>query len=298
MPTFTAPNALPYRSAVQTNARPAGPSTRRYPLPESCPIQFAAYAFDQEFEMVLSSFPPAAKNTPSNASSGATFGLSDANVILTKLSQPSVTLAGMGKFSGSFARVPAGWDNFETQTVNFPGWLNTFASGAYRDAKPMEVTVRVHYDYFVIDPDGVLAGLTVLDSAGISLATGSRIVASKANIPILRRTPWLATATIGGPAIANAEAKSLVVSTGVNVNSAGIAQYPPTVPSTEQYKSWCGIATTFMAGSTAWDSTHPPVWNGSSTTDVTSGQYILANSKLQDYEGNIVARISTYALAE
>ncbi len=286
---YTPPNPLPYKSSLMTDAKPRTPARRRYPLPASCPIQFAAYAFDVDFEQMLSSFPPAAKNTPSNASSGATFSLTDGNVILTNLSQPSVTGAGLGTYTASFARVPASWDNFETQVVNYPGWLNTIASGYFRDAKPTEVTVRIRTDYFVVDPDGVLTGLTVLDSAGVTLATGSRIVSSKGAIPIIRRTPWLAT--YGGAAILNDEAKSLVP-------AAGVAGYLPTLPTSEQYRSWCGIANSFLSGSVAWDATHPPVWNGTSTTDVTSGQYILNNSKLQDYEGNIVARVTAYALAE
>src|ERR1017187_5675002 len=98
-----------YESIKRTLAVASGPPRRSFPLPTSCPIQFAAYAFDQEFEMLLANFPPAQKNTPSSAVVGAVpvfAGLQDSNAILTKLSQPSPTGGGKGKFAGSFARVP------------------------------------------------------------------------------------------------------------------------------------------------------------------------------------------------
>lgn len=282
---YVAPNPIPYRALAGTNAAPSGKPRRRYPLPPSCPIQHAAYAFDQDFQMLLSSFPPAAKNTISSASSGATFGLADANAILTSLSQPSDTGAGQGIFTGSFARVPASWDDFQTQLVNYPGWLNTIASGKWRDLKPTNVTVRLRRDYFVVDPDAVVSGGSVTDSGGSAITCYT----SKGKIPIVRRTPWLST--YGGTAVVNAEAKSLVV-------AAGVGGYLKTLPTTEQYIAWCAIATTFMAGSVVWDATHPPLWDGASTSDVTSGQFVLENSRLEDYEGNIVCRVTAYALCE
>jgi len=285
MPTFTAPNALPYRSAVQTNARPAGPATRRYPLPESCPIQFAAYAFDQEFEMILSSFPPAAKNTQSNASSGSTFGLADANAILTRLSQPSATLAGMGKFTGSFARVPASWDDFQTQSVTFPGIRDTAYNGGVRDPKPVNCTVRLRYDYFVVDPDGVLTGAGVLDSGGSAIA----LVTSKAKIPTLSRHRW--QFIYSGSTLATSEVTGLV-------KSGGTGGWLETVPNTANYQTWISNAAAYVSGSSAWTNTAPTVWDGSTNAGSTYGQYRITDSRLQDYEGNIVCRISEYVLAQ
>jgi hypothetical protein len=285
MPTFTAPNALPYRSAVQTNARPAGPAMRRYPLPESCPIQFAAYAFDQEFEMVLSSFPPAAKNTQSSASSGATFGLADANAILTRLSQPSATLAGMGKFTGSFARVPASWDDFQTQSVTFPGIRDTAYNGGVRDPKPVNCTVRLRYDYFVVDPDGVLTGAGVLDSGGSAIT----LVTSKAKIPTLSRHRWQFLYL--GSTLATSEVTGLV-------KSGGTGGWLETVPNTANYQTWISNAASYVSGSSAWTNTAPTVWDGSTNAGSTYGQYRITDSRLQDYEGNIVCRISEYVLAQ
>jgi len=284
MPTFTAPNPLPYRSATQTNSRPAGPPRRRYPLPESCPIQFAAYAFDQEFEMVLSSFPPAAKNTQSNASSGATFGLADANAILTRFSQPSATLAGMGKFTGSFARVPASWDDFQTQSVTFPGIRDTNYNGGVRDPKPVNCTVRLRYDYFVVDPAGVLTGAGVLDSGGSAIT----LVTSKAKIPTLSRHRW--QFLFSGSTLSTSEVTGLV-------KSGGTGGWLETVPNTANYQTWISNASAYVSGSSEWTSSAPTVWDGT-TNGSTYGQYRITDSRLQDYEGNIVCRISEYVLAQ
>ena len=267
-----------YESAKRILAVACGPPRRKFLLPSSSPIQFAAYSFDQEFEMLLSSFPPAQKNVAS--SSGPFAGLLDANAILTSLSQPTPTGGGKGKFTASFSIVPASWDDYQTQIVNFPGWSNVIGTN-FRDPKPTEVNVRLHYDYFVVG--NVDAG--ILDSSGAVIKTA----AAKGAIPILRRTPWLAT--YNGAVLLNDEAKALTP-------AAGVQGYLPTLPTIEQYQAWCAIAATFYASGTAWDETHPPKWDGASSTDVLSGQFRLANSRLVDYAGNIVARVTTYALVE
>jgi hypothetical protein len=278
---YTAPNPLPYKSSLGATATPSGPPRRRYPLIASSPVQFAAYAFDQDFTQLLSSFPPAGKNTPSN---NAAFGLSDANAILTNLSQPTNTRAGWGDFAASFAVVPASWDDYQTQVVNLPGLINTITSGKARDAKPTEMTVRVRYDYFVTDPAGVLTGLGVTDSGGSAIS----IVTNKGKIPIIRRTPWLST--FGGTPQPNVEAKSIVP-------AAGVAGYLPTLPTAEQYLACAAVATTFLASGSTWNATTPPLWDGAST-GTTFGQFVLLNSRLEDYAGNIIARITTYSLFE
>ena len=293
MSTPTQTPAIAYDAIQRVLAAPAGPPRRRFPLPQSSPIQFAAYAFDQEFEMLLANFPPAPKNTPSNAVSGsaAVFaGLMDGNAILTKLSQPSPTGGGKGKFTGSFARVPASWDDFVTQMVNYPGWINTITGAlGFRDALPRQVTIRMHYDYFVVDPAAVLTGASVVDSGGAAVTA----VISKGAIPQLLKTPWLAMYSASGGApwtpILNDEAKALVP-------AAGVSGYYPTLPTIEQYQAWCVIAAAFLAAGSTWDATHPPVWGGASQTDVTAGQYRLEDSRLVEYEGNIIARMTPYAM--
>ena len=71
MPTYTAPTATPYRSAAQTDARPTGKWSLRFPLPPESPAQSRAYTFDQQYEMLAANFPPADRNAQS---SGAAFG--------------------------------------------------------------------------------------------------------------------------------------------------------------------------------------------------------------------------------
>lgn len=280
--------ALPYRS----NAYPSTPEGRRrikYPLTASSPIQFAAYSFEQELSCASGLFPPAPKNTPSIGFGIASQLPPSANqktemAIMTSLSQPSNPGADLLRFTGSFAIVPASWNDYQTEVVNFPGWLNVIGTN-FRDPKPTEVNVRMRYDYFVVDSDNVLEGAAILDSGGAAI----KIVTSKGAIPILRRTPWLAT--FAGAALLNDEAKSLVP-------AAGVGGYQPTLPTIEQYRQWCGVATAFIGSGTDWDETHPPLWNGADATDILCGQYRLANSKLIDYAGNIISRVTTYALVE
>ena len=288
--SYSAPNPLPYISHAQTNSAPSGPPRRRFPLPAHCPIQFAAYAFDQEFEMVLASFPPAPKNTQSSAASGATFGLSDHDAILTSLSQPSDSGGGLGKFTGSFARVPATWDDFQTKTVSFPAWLNHGQAGAattnypQRPQKNVDVTIRTRYEYFVIDPDSVLSGVGVLDSGGNAIT----LVASKGAIPILYRHPF--RAVYSGTPNPFTDTNQLVPASGLLLGTF----YLPTLPTLEAYTAWCAVAAAITG---TWDQSNPPLWDGSNT-GTTFGQYRLTDSRLQDYEGNIVCRLTEYVMPQ
>jgi hypothetical protein len=282
-------NPIRYASSAFPGQPTGQPRLKFDKLPESCPILRQAYRFDQELSIAAAGFPPAPNNTPStNAAFGIpvftppSAGQTSAHAILTSVTQPADKGAALLEYTGSFSLVPASWDDFQTQVVNFPGWLNVIGNN-FRDPKPTEVNVRLHYDYFVIDPALLTTG--VRDSGGTNIVK----VAAKGAIPILRRTPWLAT--YGGAVLANDEAKSLVP-------TAGVMGYLPTLPTIEQYRLWCGVATAFLAGAVAWDETHPPLWNGASSADVLSGQFRLANSRLIDYAGNIVARVTTYALAE
>jgi hypothetical protein len=282
--------AILYNAKNLTLAVASGMPRRRFPLPQTSPIQFAAYGFDQEFEMLLANYPPAPKNTPSNAvaSSVPVFaGLLDANSILTKLSQPSPTGGGRGRFTGSFARVPASWDDFQPMQVSFPGWTgyNTVGyllSGNTRPQQTHEVLVRIRHDYFVIDPGGLATG--VLDSGGGAIS----VVTTKGAIPSIFRQKFFCQYT--GTPIPYSDAKDLVPTAGL---SSGGNYYCPTFPSVSSYQGWCATAAALTG---TWDATHPTAWDGA--TDGTSyGQWVFKDSILPDYEGNIVDRQSFYVLA-
>jgi len=285
-----------YESSLRTLSVAAGQPRRRYPLPPDCPIQFAAYAFDQDFEILASSFPPAPKNTPSNAAPGsvATFGgLADGNAILTRLSQPASTAGGKVKFAASFAIVPASWDDIRTQTVTFPGIRNVNYTGGVRDPKPWSVNVRVRCDYFVLDPASVLSGAGVVDSGGSAVKTA----ATKAAIPTILHTPF--GFLVSGSMLTSGEVTGLVA-------SGGITGWLETVPNTGTYQSWVSTAVAFNAalvsgGTQAWDATHPPLWNGTATGSPsisTVGQWCFQDSKLFEHEGCIIRRESYYVLAQ
>jgi hypothetical protein len=285
--------SIQYQAAVRTLATAAGPPRRRFPLPQTSPIQFAAYAFDQELEMLLANYPPAPKNTPSNATSGGNpvfAGLSDSNAILTKLSQPSATSGGKGKFTASFVSVPASWDDFQMMQVTFPAWKgyingNILLAAQTRQQVNSNVMVRIHHDYFVIDPAGILTGADVLDSGGGAI----KIVTSKGAIPDVLRQKFLSIES--GVVFLYPDPKDLVPSTGL-IDSQGNYSIP-TIPSVSSYQGWCAVA---AALSGTWDATHPPAWDGA-TDAGTYGQWCWRDSTLPDYEGNIVDRQSFYVLA-
>ena len=108
-----------YRSAAQTDAAPDGIARPVFRLPDQSPIKFKAYGFDQDYVNIVltgANFPPAPRNTSSN---NAAYGLSDANAILTAVTEPSNTGAGMGKWTASFQRVPATWYEASKSPISF-----------------------------------------------------------------------------------------------------------------------------------------------------------------------------------
>ena len=299
-----------YESRLASLALAAGPPRRRFPLPQNAPIQFDAYAFDQELEMLLAHptsgailFPPCPKNTPSNATSGGSAifaGLLDANAILTKLSQPSPTGGGRGKFTGSFMRVPASWDDYKTAAVTFPGWLNTVFSGLARKARTRTVNIRERYDYFVVDPTGILNGGTApsgvvngtaLDSSGASV----QLVSVMGAIPSKLRNVWLNT--LSGTPEANSEVNDLVPSGGATI---GTETYIPTFPTTNQYQTMISNAAAALA-SHPWNGSYPVVWNGTAAGAngaANAGQYQFADSTLRVLEGNVIERCTPYVIPQ
>jgi len=292
--------SIVYESANRSKCVAAGPIRRRFPLPANSPIQFAAYEFDQEFELLLTdptsgtqNFPPAPKNTPSNATSGGSgvfAGLLDGNAILTKLTQPSPTGGGKGKFTASFAVVPASWDDFATKQVTFPGWINTPTSGLARAARSRCVMVRLHYDYFVVDPAGILTGAGVLDSGGSAIT----LVTSMGVIPMALRAVWLNTG--GGTPQPHSEVNDLVPSGGVTI---GTTSYVQTYPTYEQYSNWISNAATALAGG-AWSASNPAIWDKltSGSNIATAGQFQFDDSALRVYSGNIIERCLAFAIPQ
>jgi hypothetical protein len=300
--------AVLYEAALRTRAVAASQPRRYYPRLQSigdaknanptADLMDAAYAFDQDFEMLAANFPPAKRNTPSNATNTgvAIFaGLQDSNAILTKISTPSNTMGGKVKFTASFHIVPASWDDFITQSVTFPGITNFAFVGGVRDSKAENVLTRQHRDYFVIDPDGVLATAGVLDSGGNAITR----VASKGAIPTLPRKIFGFTTDGGATKLVVSEVNSLVKAGGI---SSGSLYYYETVPNTETYQAWIAVAAAFntalSSGGNAWDSTHPPAWDGNAAPPTTCGQWQFADSRLEPYAGNIVCRLTEFVLAQ
>lgn len=236
--------------------------------------------------------------------------LADSNAILTNYSQPQDIGSGLGKFTATFTRVPASWDDFATQEWTPPGWIGP-ASGAVgaaytaRDIIPYEVTVRLHYDYFIVDPNSIIPGGT-LDSGGTAIVaaagsdsllngnTSAKIVTTAAAIPRISKTYFCNTLINTGPP------PTPIFSSHVNslTPSGGILGYAETFPTIANYQVWVANVLAILAASgNPWNSPNL-VWNGADLTQAQANvtQIILKDSVLKPYGGNIWSRMTTYAL--
>jgi hypothetical protein len=283
-----------YRAQSNTAAVAAGQPLRMFPLPSDCPIQFAAYGFDQAFEIATPNFPPAPKNTPSN--SGAFAGILDGSAILTKLSAPSFSGGLNVKFNASFNIVPASWDDYKMMTYTYPGFPGPIG-GSARDVgfPPGNFLVRVHYDYFVVDPQNIISTViagTPGTATSLKDSGGSAVncVYQKGDIPTVRKSLFFSE--VSGSYDFSLPTLSLVVAGGATVGS---LLYFETLPTVTQYKAWVT-----KAAAASWASL---VWNGQAGTgsgqagDANVGQLVAEDSSLAGYAGNIVSRATLYILA-
>jgi hypothetical protein len=291
--------SIVYQAAYRALAATAGQSLRMFPLPADCPIQFAAYGFEQAFEMSALTFPPAAKNTPSNATSGGNpvfSGLADANAILTTLSNPSFAGGYNVKFSARFNIVPASWDDFKMMTYTYPGIPGPIGGASRNVGIPNgNFLVRIHYDYFVVDPANIISAVVAGTPGNATSVTDSggtlvKCVYQKADIPSVRKSQFFPL--ISGAYNYNLPTLSIIPAGGATVGS---LTYYETLPTLAQYEAWIAKAT-----SAGWAAT---AWNGQSGTgsgdagDATVGQMVAEDSSLATYAGNIVARATIYILA-
>ena len=283
-----------YRAQANTAALPAGQPLRMFPLPADCPIQFAAYGFEQAFEMAAPNFPPAPKNTPSN--SGAFAGLLDASAILTMLSAPSFAGGYNVKSSARFNVVPASWDDFKMMTYTYPGIPGPVGGASRNIGQPAgNFLVRIHYDYFVVDPANVISTVvagtpgtatSLLDSGGSAV----NCVYQKADIPTVRKSIFYPK--ISGSYNYNLPTQSIIQAGGATF---GALTYYETLPTLAQYEAWVTRAT-----SAGWEAI---VWNGAAGSgsgqagDANVGQIVAEDSSLATYAGNIVSRSTLYILA-
>lgn len=286
--TFMGLNAeIPYRSTPQTDVQPGSNALRKFLLPKNSPQYFAAYGFDVDFECVLNGvFPPAAQNTPASAAvfnGKAAYGMVNPNAILTDFTQPSDSGAGIGKFKGTFNIVPASWSDFKTMSFVYPGWLGIIGSSTARDVRTYKVNTRLLYDYFVIDPANLAAG--VVDSSGTLI----NVVASMGAIPSLYKNYFFAT--LGGVTQFNLYTNSLVPVGGVTIGS---SVYPQTMPPTVAYQGWISNVQK-TDGTGGWNTA---AWNGKDLTQANVGQFVADDSFLEVHAGNIIARVTPYVLAK
>ena len=289
---------LLYQSNLKNVARAAGAPRVKFLLPPQCPIQLTnsatdAYSFDQEFEVQLDSFPVASKNTPSNAQSGGNFifALPDAHAILTGFTQPTPTGARMGRFTGSFSRVPATWYDTQEASYTYPGFPGNIGQTGSRNARSLVVMHRLKYEYFVVDPanvlgSGVTSGHAPMAAAALKDSSGAAVLCVYRREDILgiaKSEFYVAFNNV--PDFTNTT-MSIVPTAGKTV---GGTTYYPTMPDLATYQSWIA-----KAAAVGWASA---VWNGSDITQGAAvGQLVALDSKTEEYAGNILARITQYVL--
>jgi hypothetical protein len=322
-----------YRSTNPNIVQPTSVGRRKFPLRTDAwfaskaavnlSVQEAAYAFDVEFSCLIDAlgnnvggaatiFPPVTLNVPANNAivnmpAGAT--ANDPNAILTALSQPGDLGGGLGSFTGTFNIVPASWDDLQTQEWTPPGWIGSLLGATTYSARnkvPDQYTVRLHHDYFVVDPNGLATG--VLDSGGNAI----NIVTSKEAIPIIKRTFFCNTlinsinppATSPQPIYTSDTDNSLTPSGGYN------NQYAETFPNIQAYQVWIANVQAIVAAGgnpwtgLAWDggngrysATGEAVWPYLDQNQAQITQLVIKTSDLKDYAGSIIDRVTTYALA-
>ena len=292
--SITQTPSVVYRASSNTAAVVSGQSLRMFPLPADCPIQFAAYGFEQGFEQAAANFPPAPKNTPSN--SGAFAGLLDASAILTNLSTPSFQGGLNVKFTGRFNVVPASWDDYKMMAYTYPGIPGPIGGASRNVGSPTgNFLVRIHYDYFVVDPQNIISTViagTPGTATSLKDSGGSAVncVYYKGDIPTIRKALFFPL--ISGSYNYNLPTLSIVPAGGATV---GALTYFETLPTLAQYEAWVSRAT--AAG---WSST---IWTGAAGSgsgaagDATVGQYAAEDSSLATHAGNIVSRATLYILA-
>lgn len=291
--SYVAPNPLPYSSSAWSDIAAAGQQRVRFPLPQECATQLAGYAFDQSFQMAASSFgagPKPKNTTAANFSSD----LSDPNAILTSYSQPNHIGGKLVGFDAAFNIVPATWSDFKVMPFTFPGFLNTATGQPRRDPVTENVPCRIQYDYFVLDPAGVISTCTdghpapatsILDSGGTTAPT---CVYKLGDIPIIPKSFFYCYLP-GGGTDTTQRTNSLVQSGGI---TSGSTTYLATVPSPTNYKSWVSAALSSKWSSAVWDGTT----DGAGSPPF--GQIVAEDSRIEPYAGNIVARLTIYVLAK
>jgi hypothetical protein len=280
---YTPPNYTLYKSTNLTDLRPAHPPRKSFPLPTSCPNQLAAYALTQDFEakLVALTYPPL--NT--KATDAAFGNLGDANAIATSYTPAQPTGFGLGKLAAQFHIVPASWDDFKLSAYTFPGFPGLWGSQSARDIFTDNVLMRVHYDYFVIDPTSIIS--SVNDSGGSAVTT----VASLSAIPIIPKTNFVTV--YSGAAMPATRVQSLIKAGGDNI---GGNTYLETLPNREYYQKWVANAAASGWASSVWDGVTGLGYTAGTASTV--GQFVIEDSHLEPFAGNIIARVTTYCLAK
>ena len=316
-----------YRSRNPNILTPVGMGRRKFPLSPDSKLRLATYAFDVELSGLLDSiannvggastlFPSVVFNTPASSSAfnlpaGSTGA--DPNAILVNYSQATDIGSGLGKFTATFQRVPASWDDGATYNWTPPGWIGptigaTGANQTVRDLRPKNITVRQHHDYFVIDSTGLVAG--ILDSGNNAIVapsgadsllngnTGARVVASVQAIPLIFEAHFCNTLINSG------SPQTPVYTSWTNSLTplGGTSLFNETFPTIANYQVWmANVKAIQAANGNPWTGL---VWDGGAASapylDQNQSlitQFIIKDSDLKQFSGNIWERITTYALA-
>lgn len=290
----SAPASVLYRSAAQTDIRAQGQPMPFFPLPSECPIQLAAYAFDCDFSVHNSTFGSSAPYPKNKIASAFCSDLTDSNAILTAYGQPKNQGGNLLAFNALFHRVPASWDDPKQISFTFPDFPGLLGGQYTRTPFTDAVNARVRRDYYVVDPDGVLgtaptSGGGVVTTSSVTDSAGVQVkrVYSSIDIPIVAKTNFV-TVFSGAPQ-PSTRVNSLIKAGGDTIGSTGWLE---TCPTRDNYINWIARAKNYGWNSTVWDGTY------ANQAVSTIGQFVIQDSYLENYAGNIITRITTYILAK
>jgi hypothetical protein len=219
------------------------------------------YILKQEFIQAAASFAPLALNTPHPVST---------SFVLAEESERQTAGGNLVKWTRTYVKIPASWDDWDRHLYNFIGFMGDYVSEGGqlvtaitgRDRRQKNVMSRIVHDYFLVDPTtGTTAGPGTLaapyDSPGSIPATS---------------------------------ALRYYYPTNANLDIDFIADSPPLTsassPSRTAYDTWCANAI-----SKVWTSTVAP-------GGAFPAQIQAEDSVLSQWMGNVWVRQTRYVLAQ
>lgn len=209
------------------------------------------YLLTQDFMISLASFTPLALNTahPDYAS-----------YFLVQEGPLKDVGGGMVRWTRTYAYTPSPRDDYTSISYNFIGFYGFLTTASFvpgptaiigRQRQTLNVTCRVHYDYFLY-----VDSSTIKDSTGANIFTGTPGTATPESIPIILEQRYYfprgtISSTLGGfvPTYAPGSINDVLTGTPTdNIwDAASWSGLVPTIPSRTAYDGWVLAGTELVA---------------------------------------------------